>query len=555
MEKPLEVGLGPSGNGPYRLLRGGRTALIRRFEAAIADPRRAQETRLNVILEQVRKTRFGEASGLDRVRTLEDLRRAVPVRTYEDLRPWMDRVVAGEPQVLTQEPVLQLLETSGTTGRPKLLPVTASWAASVAEAQSLWVLAMVRDFEAVARGRSLTVVSPAAHSRSPGGLAIGSNTGRMHLAQPWYVRLRYPVPYRVFELSPAEVRQYALLRFALQAEVSSLTTANPSTVLLLSRRLLEWREPLSRDLREGTLRNGPAAGLDPWTRRILELQLRKRPVPTDWRPAKLWPLALVNCWKGGPARYFVDRLPAALGAEVPVREVGITASEGYFALPLGNDWGGGVLWTLGHVLEFLDDSDTPRWAWELEPGEKVRLVISTESGLLRYDLRDTLEVVGRCGNTPVVRFVGKTGRFLNSTGEKVSEEQVSEAMRIAGGQEQLHPIGFTARLAWGDIPTIELAFELSQDRSRLELDRLVGAFDRALSTINMEYADKRASGRIGAPAHRLLAPGTYALWRLRRIEEGAPEGQVKDPILALDEGEWARVVGGVVSGNHPGSRP
>jgi hypothetical protein len=59
-----------------------------------------------------------------------------------------------------------------------------------------------------------------------------------------------------------------------------------------------------------------------------------------------------------------------------VREVGITASEGYFAVPLGQDWGGGALWTIGHVLEFIGEDGQPRWAWELEVGERVQDVAS-----------------------------------------------------------------------------------------------------------------------------------------------------------------------------------
>ena len=224
--------LGPDGHGPYRLLRAGRERLVRRFLDALADPRAAQEERLQVLLRGARGTAFGDEHGLDGVKTLEDWRRAVPVRTHAELSPWLDRVAAGEASVLTRERVTMLLETSGTTGRAKHLPVTPSWAHSCAEAQSLWVLAMVRDHEAVTRGSALTVVSPRVHARSPGGLPIGSNTGRMHEAQPWYVRARYPVPTRVFSYTPSELRLYGLLRFALQGEISSITTANPSTQLV-----------------------------------------------------------------------------------------------------------------------------------------------------------------------------------------------------------------------------------------------------------------------------------------------------------------------------------
>ncbi len=529
------------GNGPYRLLRGGKARRVDALLAALDDPEGAQRAALARILEGARGTDFAREHGLDAVRSLEDFRAAVPVRDHEGHRPWLDRVEQGERGVLTREDPTMLLETSGTTGRPKRLPVTPAWARTVGEAQFFWILALVRDHEALSKGAALTVVSPAEHARSAGGLPIGANTGRMHLAQPWWLRLRYPVPYSVFSLAPTELKHYAILRFALGKTISSITTANPSTLLLLCRRLLEWAEPLSRDLADGTLRHGPAEALDPSARRWLEWRLRKTRPPEDWRPAKIWDLAVVNCWKGGPAAYFAARVPEALGAPVPVREVGITASEGYFAVPLG-DWDGGVLWTLGHLMEFATEDGRLLGGWELEPGQRARLVITTEAGLYRYDLDDVVEVIGMCGRTPVLRFVGKGRRLLNVLGERVTEEQVSQAMRAAAEQAGLAPVGFTLGVEAGLRPRYRLLVELS--RPDPDPSRLAVALDHALVERNVEYAGRRESGRMDPPVVVLADAGTFLRYRQARVARGAPEGQVKDPVLALDDAEWSRVLGG-----------
>ena len=526
------------GSGAYRLLRAGADRLIRRFHDALTDPAAAQEARLQVILRNARGTAFGDAHRLGAVKSLEDFRSAVPIRDHQGHLPWLQRVAAGESAVLTRERPQMLLETSGTSGVPKHLPVTTTWARGVADAQRLWVLAMLRDHPRVADGAALTIVSPAEHGRSAGGLPIGSNTGRMHLAQPWWIRARYPVPYRVFEIDDPDVRTYSLLRFALQARLRTITTANPSTLLLLARRLEAWREPLSRDLRDGRLQSGPAASLPAATRRALRWRLRRCAVPTDWRIGRLWDLACVNCWQGGPAAYFVSRLPEALGADVPLREVGITASEGYFAIPFGPSLGGGVMWPLGHVMEFVGDDGRARWGWELDVGERVRLIVTTEAGLYRYDLKDTLEVVGRAGAAPVFRFVGKTGRYLNATGEKVTEGHVSEAVRDAAAQLGMSPVGFTARIEWNEVPRFVLAAEGVPARS---LDALAKAFDGALRAVNLEYESKRETDRLAPATAEHLPAGTYLRFRRRRVASGAPEGQVKDPIVALDDVEWARL--------------
>jgi GH3 auxin-responsive promoter len=531
------------GNGPYQLLRGLQDGLVQRFLRSVEDPEGAQRQRLEGLLASGKDSVFGREHGLAAVRNLDDFRAAVPIRSYDALFPWLTRVAAGEHGVLGTERVSGLLETSGTTSAPKHLPVTASWAQTCGEAQKLWMLGLLQEHEAVARGAALTVVSPAEHDRSAGGLPIGSNTGRMHLQQPWYVRMRFPIPYEVFCTEPSVVRQYLILRFALQARLTSLTTANPSTVLLLCRRLLEWQQPLALDLRDGTARQGPAAELEPGVRRRLERKLRRHPVPNDWRPASIWPLASVNCWKGGPAAYFADRLPDALGAAVPVREVGITASEGFFAFPLHQDWPGSVLWTGGHVLEFVDDAGDTRGAWELEEGATYRLVVSTSAGLWRYDLDDRVKVVGWCGRTPQVRFLGKGGRYLNAVGERVAEAQVGDAVRQMAAEMGFRPVGFTARIDWAERPRYRLGFEADPGQAAPPAERLAAAFDRHLGAVNVEYRNRRESDRLGPPLTSLLPAGTYVGYRQQRVAAGAPEGQVKDPILALDDTEWQRLVG------------
>ena len=515
----------------YRFLYALKRNLVSQFLSAMDNPRKTQQKRLQRILSLFKGSAFAKEHDLHNVRSFSDFRRSAPSQTHQELYPWLQRVAMGEANVLVKERTTALMETSGTTSVPKHIPVTRSWAKSIADAQSLWVLSMVHDIPQVARGQALTMVSPAVHGHSSGGIPIGSNTGRMHQEQPWWVQNNYPIPYEVFSLKPSIVKQYVILRFALQANISSWTTANPSMVLLMTRRLEEWKDDLQLDLRGGTLRHGPASLLSEEKRAHLEKKLIKAASPFCWKPANIWPLACVNCWKGGPAQFFVEQLPNALGGDIPIREVGITASEGYFALPLGRDWGGGVLWTMGHILEFVDESENCYFAWELEIHKRYRLIITTESGLYRYDLKDVIEVVGFCQNTPVIRFVGKYGRFLNALGEKVSEEQISMAVQQSRKSED-RIIGFTARIVWGDRPSFQVA---------VEGDLSIGFGERLeenLRSINLEYDSKRESGRMVTLSLLALRKGTYDRFRRLKTERGAPDGQLKDPLIALNDAEW-----------------
>lgn len=524
------------GHPPYRLLRGLKDRLVADFERAVSDPGEAQARVLDRILQEARPTTFGRDHHLEDVKDLEGFRQRVPIAGWDRTEPYVRQVARGEKGVLTRSPVRQLLETSGTTGAAKWIPVTDGYARGVAAAQALWVIGLVREHEALAKGSALTLVSPAEKGRTEGGIPYGSNTGRMHLEQPWWVRFRYPVPYPAYCVPDPETRLYTILRFALQADIRSITTANPTTLLLLCRRLKEWSELLARDLAQGTLVEGPAARLPDATRRALSRKLKKRPPPEDWRPARVWNLATLNCWKGGSAAYFLPLLPEAVGADLPVREVGITASETYLALTLSHTWPGCVAWPQGELQEYVDDEDRVRSLPELETGRTYRVVVSGLHGLYRYDLGDLVEVVGRYRRTPVLAFVRRGGSVLNATGEKVTETQAIRAMEAARARLGLPPLRFLVRIRFAEVPAYEVAVEDAPDVASLAL-----ALDANLQEANVEYAEKRSSGRLGPMVALGVPPGTFGRMRDRAVESGTPDGQYKDPILALTGAAWSRL--------------
>ncbi len=515
-----------------RLSRG----LVARFEESCQHPEEVQRRRLKAILRGARATGFAKQHGLRGDESLSAYRAAVPIRTDSEYGPWLRRAAERELGVLTRAPVTSLLKTSGTTGPSKLLPVTAAYEEAVAGGQALWRLALVRDHEAVARGKVLTVVSPAQEGRSEGGVRFGSNTGRMHARQPWLVRSRYAVPAAVHALEDPEVRLYATLRFALQEDVRLLVTANPSTVLRLARGLRRHLTDLMADLAEGEMRRGPGeaagAALPPPVRK----RLRRGGARGANALARAWDLAAVACWTGGPAPWFLERFPEALGARIPVRDVGVTASEGYFAIPVGDGDVGGVAWLGGHVLEFIDEAGEPRWAWELEEGGRYRLVITTSAGLYRYDLDDLVEVTGHVGGAPVIRFVRKAGAVLSVTGEKVTEAQVLQALAEAAEADPVDGVSVGHRM--DDVPALRMVVEGGGGQA---LDGLAARFDAALRRGNVEYESKRATGRLGPVEATQLPGGTYARWRTDRQGEGAPATQIKEPVLLRDERAWEQL--------------
>ncbi|MEU0429694.1 GH3 auxin-responsive promoter family protein, partial [Streptomyces canus] len=96
----------------------------RRFVGTLDRPEEAQRELLGRILGLNAETAFGREHGLGKVRTVDDLRAAVPIRTHEALMPWIERTMAGERNVLTADDPLVYFSSSGSTGREKHIPIT-----------------------------------------------------------------------------------------------------------------------------------------------------------------------------------------------------------------------------------------------------------------------------------------------------------------------------------------------------------------------------------------------------------------------------------------------
>ena len=536
--------------------------LLQAFEAAAADPAGAQREALARLVGahgQAGYLRRHGVAGADVAR----FRTSLPVVDYDGLRPFIAPIVEGGwpavGELTVGERVEMFLKTSGTTGPAKLLPVTASYVAEADAGRRIWVERMLADDDRNGDGIHLAIISPMHESRSPGGIPVGSNTGRIFMSQPSLVRAFAPVPYPVFSLPEFDLRYYLILRFAAgRHDVGTLTTANPSTVLLLCRKLMQEGESIADDIEAGRSCSGDraarlaAASFGEFVERgEAEAAMRRWSKPDRKRAgavrralaegaegvlARLWPkLTTVNCWLGGHAPFYIRQLEPYLAkgaGRLPLRDPGFSASEGFFGVPMGAETAEGVLHVRGAFMEFVPEGETPErtlLAHELEVGGRYELIVSTGGGLWRYAMRDVVEVTGHYRATPLVRFLHKAGNILSITGEKVTESHaVAAATRLS---ERFAIENACAAIALTDPPRYVVAVEPATD-APLDAGAMAEFWDGAMAAVNVEYAEKRASGRLGPAEVRLTAPGAFVRWREQRVRAGAPDGQVKLPPLS-----------------------
>ena len=509
----------------------------RRLDAAAVRPEAAQRAFLLGLLRENADTAFGRDHGFSTIRTEADFRRQVPVRDFEGFRPYVNRIMAGEKGVLTAEDACMLTMTSGTTGEPKVIPVTRASLRLRSDLMRQWLYRVWQDHPGFFDGAGVSIVSPAIEGHTRSGLPFGSASGMTYRELPRWVRGRFAIPYIVSEIQDYDRRYFVIARLALGRRVSYVGTPNPSTLIRLAETGIEQGEDLIRAIHDGTL----GVGLPDQPEIAEGLAKRLRPDPERARflsriaaetgtlqPAACWPeLILLAVWLGGSVGTQARKLAAYYG-DVPIRDLGYLASEGHFTLPDRDHTSSGILALRTNYYEFipedaLDSTPPPVLSsHELEPGRRYAILLTTAGGLYRYDIHDIVEVTDFYRKAPRLAFIRKGRDMTSITGEKMHVNHILLAL-----DEVQRRYNFSVVEQFRIAPDIEesryniyveLNAEVSPDLLR---DEVIPELDRILARVNVEYAQKRSSKRLHLPRLHLMRSG----WAKEEYRRGAASGK------------------------------
>jgi hypothetical protein len=534
--------------------------------AAHASCRDSQRHVLKRLLRLNQESQFSRDFGLNPSMSLQEFRQQIPVSDYELVRPYVEKVAAGDHAALlgAENRLLMFAITSGTTAEAKLIPVTSQFLNDYRRGWQMWGIGAYSEHAVLQKLNILQVSSSHQRFYTAGGTPCGNISGLVASMQNPLIRTLYTIPAAVAEITETDSRRYAILRLALaDPHIGMLITANPSTLLQLTEFCQSHVSELIRDINDGTL-DCPGIGpevLSSLRNRLRPNRLRARELESllnqhgQLCPHLVWPrLGLLGVWCGGSAGAYIPRLKENF-QQTPVRDHGLHASEGRMTLPLNDESPAGVLEVQTHFFEFLPvdcaDSHIPDAleAHELQEGKEYFILLTTSSGLYRYNIRDVVRCTGYYGSTPILEFLHKGAHISSITGEKLAESQVVEAVRRASESLRLCLIQYTLTPRWGNPPEYVLFVQLP-DGPPVVLERLeqfAVAFDSALRQMNIEYADKRATGRLN-PIRVCDLPRSdwqrFTEWRMARAG-GSPE-QYKHPCLFPDptfQGIFQAIVG------------
>lgn len=480
-----------------------------RRETAIASPthtERVQRRVLAQLLGEARQTAVGVGYGFDTIASYADFASRVPMCRYEQIRPMVMRMVAGEPDVLWPGRCLRFAQSSGTSGgKSKYIPVTdASLRRNHYRGGALAVAAYLDSVphSRLFGGKSLILGGSFANELSdvPPDVCVGDLSATLiDRINPAVNLLRVPAK-KIALMADWKAKLPALAQAALHADVTNISGV-PSWFMTVLRTVLEL------------------AGAD--------------------NIHQVWPHLEVFFHGGiafGPYR---EQYEAITDPSKMHYVENYNASEGFFAVQDDpSTHAMRLLLDAGVFYEFvpvehMGDADAPLLpAWEVEAGRTYALVITSCNGLWRYLIGDTVTVES---TSPLrVTIAGRTNSFINAFGEELmvwnADKALAEACRRTGAAVS----NYTAAPVYAACGTRghhQWLIEWDEEPS-CGTEAFADILDAALQAVNSDYQAKRSGGIFLARLELTTAPrGTFDRWL---ASTGKLGGQRKIPRLAND---------------------
>ncbi|MDH3256473.1 MAG: GH3 auxin-responsive promoter family protein [Nitrospinota bacterium] len=501
------------------------------------DPQVTQNKLLQQIIRNNKNTRYGKKHGFESITNYQQFQKAIPVHTYDDLSPYIkDQDVKKETAIHTEHPILFSV-TSGTTGKPKYIPIFTSTVSQFKKSQSLFSYAQYEGIPTIYKEKILGIGSPVIEGTLDSDTPYGSVSGLLLKSVPYFIRCKYLIPHEIFEIEDYQLKYFLICAFSLrERKISFISSANPSTFLKIMDVIKNDMQDLVNFLNTGKVPNIVINdhSYQPMINRIF------KPDPKRANELKafigheseltfqaLWPnLQAVATWMGGSCKLLIPKLRTLLSPKTKIIELGYLSSE--FRGTLVVDVVNNVCIPTLHenFFEFVEledwDNSNPCFHTldQIESGKQYYIIVTTQNCLYRYFMNDIIQVTGVYNKTPTIEFVQKGKGITNITGEKLSESQLIEALdRVK--KELEAPFDFFIMLADPEEMQYTLYIETPSQSS------LAKNLEVELSRLNIEFETKRKSGRLNQTRVIFLKQGAGEEYKKYSIANKQREGQFK----------------------------
>ena len=465
-----------------------------------ADPRSLQVEVFTDLMRQGSRTVFGRDHGLTPEMQEEQFKMAVPVREYEDLKPWVEQVLDGKENVLWPGKPIYLCKTSGTTSGAKYIPLTKdSMPNHIDSARNALFSYIAESGDAsFVDGKMIFLQgSPEMEKEKGSGIDLGRLSGIVANHVPSYLQKNRMPSYAVNCIEDWETKVDAIVE-----------------------------ETMKEDMRL-------ISGIPSWVQMYFERLLEKTGKQTIM---EIFPNFSLFVYGGVNYEPYRQKFEKMIGKSIPSVEL-YPASEGFIAWQdqLKNEGlllvlDKGIYYEFIPVEKFHEDKPPRLGVHEVELDVNYVIILSTNAGLWAYNIGDTVKFTSL--KPPRIKVTGRIKHFTSAFGEHVIAEEVEGALDVARKEMALSVSEFTVApevSPQNGLPFHEWFMELDQELP--DLERLQSILDDALQERNPYYKDLIQGNVLQRLVITPIPRGTFNEYMK---SQGKLGGQNKVPRLSND---------------------
>jgi GH3 auxin-responsive promoter len=471
-----------------------------RIEGWKNNPLDSQREVLQDLVTSAQYTEFGRKYHFNELFNVKSFKQAVPVHEYDDLKPYIERIMQGEQNVLWNTPVYWFAKSSGTTSdKSKFIPISEENLEDCHFKAAKDVLTMYYQF------------NPDSELLTGKGLVIGGS----HNINPMNNEAQFG------DLSAVLLQNTPFWGHWLRTPDLSIALMD------------EWESKIEK-LAASTIRENVTSisGVPTWTlvlfKRILEITGKKT-------MKEVWPSLELYMHGGVSFTPYKEQFSKLIGKDIHYLEM-YNASEGFFAAQERPGDDGMLLFTdHGIFMEFMPVSEYGKKhpqtisLQDVEMGKNYAPIISTNAGLWRYLLGDTVQFTSL---KPFrIKVSGRLKHYMNAFGEEVIVDNTDKAIAIASHNTGVVVNDYTAApVYFSDKANGAHEWLIEFEEAPHDLAGFINELDTALKSINSDYEAKRYKNiALRLPIVHALKKGSFNEWLHSKGKLG---GQHKVPRLS-----------------------
>ncbi len=473
-----------------------------RIEEWTNNPITAQREILQDLVTHGQHTAFGRKYNLRSLFTIKAFKEAVPIHEYDDLKPWIEKLMNGEQNQLWDSPVNWFAKSSGTTSdKSKFIPVTEENLEDCHFQAGKDVVTLYYHF------------NPESNLLTGKGLVIGGSHQVSQLNEELFFG----------DLSAVLMQNMPMWGHWIRT---------PELAIAL---LDEWEKKIESLAQSTIIENVTSiSGVPTWTqvliKRILEVTGKNS-------MQEVWPNLELYMHGGVSFAPYKENFKKLLGPDIRYMEM-YNASEGFFAAQDDLDQEGmllflshGIFYEFMPVEEYGKSNPKTIGLNKVELGKQYALVISTNSGLWRYLVGDTIQFTSLFPFR--IKVTGRLKHFINAFGEEIIVENADAAIAIASERTGANVKDYTAApIYFSEQSNGAHEWLIEFEKHPGNLEQFVYELDSSLKNLNSDYEAKRHKNiALRMPVVHVLKQGIFNLWLKQKGRLG---GQHKIPRLSND---------------------